>query len=106
MSRYDKQETIINNSDLYDNIFREKNVTSIKQKSTNNFSKIINDFYRFNFIIHTWNKTDKIYNISNRYYGKPDYYWAILYMNKYSSQFEIKEGDSIFIYYPITSIIK
>jgi hypothetical protein len=105
MSRYDKSKSIINNSRVYQDIFDEKDLKSIFQKPTFSFQDLQNIGFK-DPITYIWNKTDKIYNISNRFYGTSDLYWVILYSNRYTSPFQIKEGDILYIYLTLPTSIR
>lgn len=52
-----------------------------------------------------WKATDKLYNISNEYYGSPDYWWIIAFYNKKASEAEFKVGDLYFVALPLENML-
>lgn len=52
--------------------------------------KFINkEFYKLPFIEHTVKHDDRIDNITFKYYGDPDYWWAVMLFNKLIDPFEL-----------------
>lgn len=107
MSRYDKTEQIINNSSNYRELLSKKNLKKILQYKTFNFNNLKNiKDMNLDTIIHIVQPFEKIYNISYKYYGSPDYSWIICYTNQISNELEINIGQTLIIYYPLEKILE
>jgi hypothetical protein len=105
-NRYIKTGILINNSEEYSDLFIQKNVTSVKQYSTYNFSKISENIKNnLDIVYHSFSAQDKLYNISEKYYGSPEYSWLICYTNNIPNELSIKEGDLLKIYLPLNRIL-
>ena len=67
-NRYGKNQTIINNSDMYSDFFNQRKINFINQYSTYSFGKLklIQDS-NLERITHTFQAFDKLYNISQKY---------------------------------------
>lgn len=47
---------------------------------------------------HTWIQSDRLDNLSQRYYGNPIYWWFLLDANpRYMEEHEIRHGDILLI---------
>jgi len=107
-NRYNNQKNILNSSSYYKEILEQKNLKSIKHKGVYNFEILKQNLLSNNIssLDYTWKNNDKIYNISNLFYKDPNYGWLILFSNGLSSEFEIKVGNIVKIYFPLNTIIK
>lgn len=106
-NRYNKTNVILNNSYEYKDLFMRKKINYLKQYSRFNFGDLKNlKEYNLDSIFHTFQASDKIYNLSQQYYGTPEYGWLILYTNKLSSELELKPGTGLIIYFPLDELIR
>jgi hypothetical protein len=101
-SRYKQNNSIIiNNSALYTDLIIQKGITELTQNRFFSFKKLQNiNLDNFEFINHIYTESDRLYNISNKYYGSPEYGWLILYLNKLSNELILTEGYPLRIYFP------
>lgn len=105
-NRYLNSPTILNNAEAYKQIFKEKNIPYIVNYTTFNFSNLINiDDYGINFILHDVSFNEKLYQISQKYYGSPDYAWLICFLNKLSNETLIDVNTTLKIYYPLNKVL-
>jgi hypothetical protein len=105
-NRYNKTQQIINNSDQYEDLLKQKGLNTLVQYKTFDFSKLKNiDKTSLDSILHKVEPFERLYMISQKYYGSPEYGWLICYMNRISSELDIKSGDSLIIYIPLRDII-
>jgi hypothetical protein len=105
-NRYNKVQKVINNSEQYEDLLKQKGLNTLVQYKTFDFSKLKNlDITSLDSIIHIVQPFERLYNISQKYYGAPEYGWLICYLNKLSSELEIKSGDGLIIYIPLQSIL-
>ena len=106
MNRYDKTKGFINNSDEYEEFFDTRKNQSPEQLGTlklNDFQE--KDLSFLNYVYHTYRNGEKLYNISNRYYGNQNHGWLILLTNKISSPFGLYDGIKLKIFLPLESIL-
>lgn len=106
-NRYNKMQSIINNSNSYVDIFKQKNLSYIKQYGTYDFKNLKTiDTTNLELTIHVIQPFDKLYMISQKYYESPEYGWIILYTNKLSSELQLKVGSVLNIYFPLQGILE
>lgn len=100
-SRYNKIGNLVNNSSEYDDIRLKKGLTFLTQKKFFDFSRLQSiNLENFEYITHIFSENERLYNISTKYYGSPEYGWLILYLNRISSELKIRNGDILKIYFP------
>lgn len=106
-NRYLNNQQIINNSELYEQFLKKRNLKNLLQYSTfdfGNLKEIRNA--DIDIIYHTVQPFEKLYNISQKYYNAPEYGWLICYTNKIPSELEINIGDILMIYSPLGSVLE
>jgi hypothetical protein len=105
-NRYKNNEKILNNSTIYKQYLQERNIKNLVQYSTFNFGNLKNiEDSGIDSVEHSVEPFDKLYSISQRYYGSPEYGWLICYTNRISNELEIKTGDVLTIYVPLESVL-
>lgn len=106
-NRYNKTPKIVNNSDMYKQILKTKNLKFIMQYGTFNFNNLKNlKDYELDTVLHKVQPFERLYMISNKYYQSPDYSWLICYTNFFSNETQIKPGDTLTIYLPLPSVLE
>jgi nucleoid-associated protein YgaU len=106
ISRYDKRAVLVNDHNIYDEIFFKKNVKSIKQYSTPQQSDYRNEIYSSLVIIpHVWVYGDRFYKLSQKYYGDPRDWWIISKFNKIPTEFHVKLNQEILIPKPLNLVL-
>jgi len=106
-SRYNNTPLFLNADPQYRNaFFRKRDIKETYQYTTSIFSypspaAIAN----FTNVPLVWGATDKLYNVSNEYYGSPEYWWVIAFYNKKASEAEFKVGDLYFVPLPLEDIL-
>ena len=72
---------LINNSEIYDDYFKERGVKSIEHNSFGNLNLDFNqEFYSYN--IHVWRKGDTMIRLANKYYNDYSLWYLIGFFNK------------------------
>lgn len=106
-NRYNRMQAIINNSNSYIDIFKQKNLNSIRQYPTYDFKNLkFIDTSNLELVTHVVQPFDKLYTISQKYYNSPEYGWLILYTNKLSSELQIDIGSVLNIYFPLEGLLE
>jgi len=83
-------------SDLYFFVFEKRGVKFIRIKRSKSF-KNLNDLEIEVSIEHTWAANDKLFKLSQKYYGTKDYWWIIGLVNKKPTDGHCKIGDVLLI---------
>ena len=106
-SRYTARQIFLNNDRNYKNSFFDKRgINETYQYDTPRLTfpdeaQVSN----LNNEIRIWTATDKLYNLSNQYYGSPQYWWVIAWYNQKASEAEFKIGDTFFIPQPLEDVL-
>ena len=106
-NRYNKTKKVINNAEQYSDVLEKKGVSSLTQYSTFSFNKL-RDIADLNLdsIVHTVQPFERLYMISQKYYGSPEYGWLICYTNRIANETLINIGDPLVIYQPLQSLLE
>ena len=105
-SRYEGRQTILNNLDLYRNLFRKRGVKYIEQYTTPvleypNRKQISG----LTVVDHIWVRGDHYYKLADAYYGDATYWWVIAQFNKKPTEDQISFGDIIMVPTPLETIL-
>lgn len=105
-NRYNEYTIIANNTEEYRSVLERKKLKILRQYPTFYFNNLkdLKD-QNIDFVLHTVQPFEKLYNISQKYYKSPEYGWIILYTNKIKSELEIETGMMLNIYYPIDILL-
>jgi nucleoid-associated protein YgaU len=55
---------------------------------------------------HIWKTGDRYYKLAERYYGRPQYWWAIALYNNKPTEGHIKLGDTIRVPLPLEKYLR
>jgi|TARA_R110000851_G_scaffold285755_1_gene439506 nucleoid-associated protein YgaU len=55
---------------------------------------------------HIWKTGDRYYKLAERYYGRPQYWWAIALYNNKPTEGHVKLGDTIVIPLPLEKYLR
>ena len=92
-TRYNKARVIANNSEYYAPLRKSRDLKSIRHYAT---MKIKNPTVAQRGSLrttrHIWKYGDRLYNLSNKFYGDPRYWWVISWWNGYGVEADIKTG--------------
>jgi len=102
LSRYSKSDIIINDNEMYDDVFKERGVRNIRQFKTRTvFYPSGEDMERITFETRRWKVGDKLYKLAYEAYGDSKYWWVIAQFNQKPTDSHFKVGD---IYYVPLSV--
>lgn len=106
IDRFTNRDIIVNNADRYRQYLADRDKKVINQYNTPTFKYPTEDqLKKIGYIEHIWTVGDRLYKLSNKYYGDTRDWWIILKFNKIGSEFMINTGDVIKIPTPIEDII-
>jgi nucleoid-associated protein YgaU len=104
--RYSDSEIVINKSELYTKTFQDRNVKMIRQFGTENFNyPTVQQRRELKLTEYIWKNHDKLWRLSNTFYGDPNYWWVIAFYNKKATEFEFSAGELIYIPQPLDKIL-
>lgn len=106
-NRHKSTQKIVNNSDIYSQYLKDRNIGKLVQYSTFDFNRL-RDINTLNIesIAHTVQPFEKLYSISQKYYGSPEYGWLICFTNGKANELQINTGDTLLIYLPLQSVLE
>lgn len=55
---------------------------------------------------HIWKTGDRYYKLAERYYGRPQYWWAIALYNNKPTEGHVKLGDAIKVPLPLEKYLR
>ena len=106
MPRFRSAQFFKNNDEMYYGMIKSRNLKFINQMGTPELTYPDTSFFdNYEVIRHEWQDSDKLWKLSEKYYGSPQYWWVIAYTNKIPSEFELNSGDIIDIVMPLRAIL-
>ena len=105
MPKYTGQEEIINDLEEYSFLKDKRGRNEIKQYDKFIFHR---NFTKSNYSVirHTWSQGDKMYKLSNQYYGDMKYWWLIAMWNNKPIDSDYSYGDVVEIPTQITTLLR
>ena len=91
-TRYDDREVFLNDNDLYDNLFEERNVNSIRHYDTPKMSYPTTG--------------DRYFKLAIQYYGSAQYWWVIAMFNQKPTEADLTVGELIYIPTPLQDVLR
>ena len=104
--RYQNIRVITNDSELYDQIFEQKNVDFIRQHETVTIDTIPDEWRETlteTFLV--WKNGDRMYKLAAKYYGDPRYWWVIAQYNKRPTDSHFSNGDLVVVPSPLQDVL-
>ena len=107
MSRYRRYQILKNDLEYYSKQLDARDVKQIRQYRPKPFGQIPDRVLR-NLSVQqdTWSINTKLYKLSEKYYGAPDFWWVIGYFNNKPTDADWKPGDEILIPQPLQRILR
>ena len=106
-SRYNRREIFLNDNKKYRNVFfKDRYIEETFQYDSPKISyPTPSEIRSLNNVLLVWGATDKLYNVANKYYGSPEYWWVIAWYNKKASEAEFKVGDQFYVPLPLDAVL-
>ena len=105
-NRYKNTQKIINNSQLYKSFLQSRDMKKLTQYATFDFNNLRSiNTSNIESVAHTVQPFEKLYMISQQYYGSPEYGWLICFTNSISNELQINTGDTLLIYLPLQEVL-
>ena len=94
LSRYSTTKTIVNDDELYDELFRERGVKQIVQYETPRiYFPDLDQMKAVQYETRRWKMGDRLYKISHEFYGDSRYWWVIAQFNQKPTEMHFKNGE-------------
>jgi nucleoid-associated protein YgaU len=105
-SRYDNTPVFVNNDELYDEFFEERNVNFIRQYRSGRLRHpTLTERASLERVRHVWKIGDRLYKLAHQYYGDSRLWWVIAWYNKKPTEGHFKIGDLIRIPMPLNQVL-
>ena len=97
-TRYTYSRVITNDSDYYKPLRAKRGVRKILQQATPSLRQpTYLQRTQMNTSKHIWKYGDRLYNLSNQFYGDPRYWWVIAWWNSFPTETTIPLGTPLMI---------
>ena len=97
-NRLSNREIFKNDDILYDEKFKQKNLTKINQYNTAQIMFPSNDILAsLSYDTRLWQVGDRLHKISYQIYGDSRYWWIIAQFNKKPTDHHFKVGDVFYV---------
>ena len=107
-TRYDDRLSFNNAEPMYfEQIFVSRGLRYITQYVTPSFTNPTEeDISDLTVLSYIWSRGDRLYKLSNKYYGSPTYWWVIAWFNQKPLESDFKMGDVISIPLPLEDVLE
>ena len=107
ISRYDERELAINDSNIYKEQLKVRNIDFIEQYVTPTLIEISDDDMEFlDTEEYIWSIHSRFWRVANDYYQDPSLWWLIAKFNNKPTENHISLGDTIYIPMPLESALQ
>ena len=105
-SRYQNARPFINNNELYEDLFEDRDVNFIEQFRTGILTHpTIAQRARLESVTHVWGLGDRLYKLATKYYSDPTLWWVIAWYNLKPTENHFKQGDTVYIPVPLDRVL-
>jgi hypothetical protein len=108
MSRYSSRRLLINDMQLYEDFFKDRNIKSkfIEQyESPVMAHPTVEEIQGLDLLTHIWSTGDRYFKLADRHYGDPELWWIIAWFNQKPTESHLILGDVIYIPFPLDELI-
>jgi nucleoid-associated protein YgaU len=106
IERYLNRRILLNDKEMYEDVFFERSVKHINQYETPKFEFPNKDnISKISLQQHIWKTGDKYYKLASKYYGDPKDWWVIAKFNNKPTESHLKIGDIILIPTPLQQVL-
>lgn len=105
-SRYDSRKVLVNDKNMYYDLFKKRGVSFIKHFNTAKLRyPTPEEIETLHLVGHTWTEGDKLYKLAFKYYGDSELWWIIAWYNT-KHEFNLQLGDEVVIPLPLEKILR
>jgi hypothetical protein len=101
MGRYNNRKIFKNEDPSYMDNFMDKELRFINQYDTLSMMPMtLETGLSIERITHIWSHGDRLWKLSEQYYGNPSYWWLIAWFNRKPTENHYSIGDTVIIPIP------
>jgi hypothetical protein len=105
-SRYNNARPFINNNELYEEFFEDRDVNYIEQYRTGMLTNpTVSQRARLETVKHVWKMGDRLFKLAAKHYGDPTMWWIIAWYNLKPTESHFKIGDLVYIPLPLDRVL-
>ena len=104
--RYDERSILTVDKNLYENLLKNRNINSIVHYNTPSYNYDISGDIPFKVEQRVWKDGDRLFKLSQEYYGSIEYWWVIAFINQKPTDSHFQVGDIIMIPSPLEEVLK
>jgi hypothetical protein len=98
LTRYSNRDIVINQQEIYDEIFKERGINGVRQYETPElFFPETSELSAMAYDTRTWKVGDRLYKIAYEMYGDSRYWWIVAQFNKKPTDHHFKVGDTYYV---------
>ncbi len=99
MSRYSRYRKLLNNSNYYEFLRKERNDTKgiTHYETPVLYHPSITDRINMSTTTHVWSVGDRYYKLADQYYGDPTLWWIIAWYNGRPTEGDVFPGELLTI---------
>lgn len=106
MARYDGRTIARNEELIYSDILQSKDLKYIDQYLTPTMPPVgFEDGLTLTRVQHVWTQGDRLWKLSEKYYGDPSYWWLIAWYNQKPTESHFLLGDVVIIPTPFERVL-
>jgi nucleoid-associated protein YgaU len=107
LSRNSTKDIITNDSELYDDLFRDRGIKNVKQyESSQIYYPTTEELSTVVYETRVWKAGDRLYKLANELYGDSRYWWVIAQFNKKPTESHFSIGDTYFVPISLEQILE
>ena len=105
-SRYDNSRPVVNEEELFEEFFKDRDVDYIRQFRTGMLRHpTVRERASLQRIPHIWKLGDRLSKLAHQYYGDPTLWWVIAWYNQRPTEAHFKIGARIQIPMPLDRVL-
>jgi len=106
MGRYNNRKIFKNEDPSYMDNFMDKELRFINQYDTMSMMPItLGSGLSVDNLTHIWSHGDRLWKLSEQYYGNPNYWWLIAWFNRKPTENHFSIGDTVIIPAPFETAL-
>jgi len=107
-SRYNRREIFLNKNKKYKNVFfKNRDIQETYQYDMPDITyPTSNEIADLENVLQVWKATDTLYNVSNAFYGSPQYWWVIAWYNKRPTEADFVVGEQYYVPLPLEAVLE
>lgn len=105
IKRYNNRSKLTLDKEMYQNILTKRKIYDINHYDTPSYNYDISGDIPFSIKERIWKDGDRLYKLSQEYYGSTEYWWVIAFINQKPTDSHYQVGDIIAIPTPLEEVL-